>query len=225
MSVQAIARVMAESDATATTRLVLLVMANRAGGDDDVCFASVERISDECRMSERAVQSNLRLLEASGDIVLQGVHPEYRTNVYRVMPVGVQILHPGADVRRTSAPNRKKQGSDLGLVSSSSEVGSLSVSDSFDAFWSVYPRKVSKAGAKRKFAALVRSGVPPGVLIEGATRLRDDPNRTDEYTKHPTTWLTNGCWDDAPLPAPGGQRKDNTVTRALALADQMEAAT
>lgn len=32
-------------------------------------------------------------------------------------------------------------------------------------------------------------------------RYRDDPNRDDGYTAHPTTWLNRDGWDDDPLPA------------------------
>lgn len=88
MSVQAMTRVMADSEAAGMARLVLLVMANRAGGDDDVCFASVERIAHESRVSIRTVQRSITALQKTGDLVLEGVHSRFQTNVYRVMPVG-----------------------------------------------------------------------------------------------------------------------------------------
>jgi hypothetical protein len=31
-------------------------------------------------------------------------------------------------------------------------------------------------------------------------RYRDDPNRVQEFTKHPATWLNGDCWLDDPLP-------------------------
>ena len=39
-------------------------------------------------------------------------------------------------------------------------------------------------------------------ILAGAARFRDDPNRTDEYTPHPTTWLNRDSWGDDPLPSP-----------------------
>jgi hypothetical protein len=69
----------------------------------------------------------------------------------------------------------------------------------FDAFWAVYPRKVAKEGARKAYAAAVRQ-VGTEVILEGARRYAADPNRVQQFTKHPTTWLRQGCWDDEPEP-------------------------
>jgi hypothetical protein len=78
---------------------------------------------------------------------------------------------------------------------------------SFAEFWREYPRRDKKLGAEAKFKAAVKRGVDPGVIIAGASRYRDDPNRDPRYTMLPTTWLNNGCWDDGPLPARGSSAK------------------
>ena len=39
-----------------------------------------------------------------------------------------------------------------------------------------------------------------GLILAGAERYRDDPNRVDTFTAHPATWLNSGRWNDAPLP-------------------------
>jgi len=89
-------------------------------------------------------------------------------------------------------------------------------SSGFDAFWAVYPRKVGKIGAKSCYDRAVKKGADPRQVIAGAVRYRDDPNRAEEFTKHPSTWLNQGCWDDAPLPArrSGAGRLDR-VTQAV----------
>jgi hypothetical protein len=71
----------------------------------------------------------------------------------------------------------------------------------FEAFWTAYPRKSSKAGAKAKFQRLIEKGTDAAAVIAGAERYRDDPNREAEFTKLPTTWLSQGCWEDEPLPS------------------------
>jgi hypothetical protein len=38
------------------------------------------------------------------------------------------------------------------------------------------------------------------VILGGAVRLRDDPNREQQFTPHPTTWLNRDGWEDEPLP-------------------------
>lgn len=77
--------------------------------------------------------------------------------------------------------------------------------DAFERFWAVYPRRVSKAGARSKFDAAVKRGVDVEVILAGAERYAaeraaDARPGSERFTKHPTTWLTNGCWDDEPTP-------------------------
>jgi Holliday junction resolvase RusA-like endonuclease len=66
-------------------------------------------------------------------------------------------------------------------------------------FWDAYPRRVAKKAARAKFAAACRRA-DPAAIVDGARRYRDDTNRVDRFTKHPTTWLEGDCWDDPPLP-------------------------
>lgn len=78
----------------------------------------------------------------------------------------------------------------------------------FDAFWTAYPRKIGKKKAREAWDRIRRT-TPPETITTGALRLRDDPNRVDAYTPHPTTWLNRGGWDDDPLPP----RADNNGHR------------
>jgi hypothetical protein len=71
--------------------------------------------------------------------------------------------------------------------------------DRFDEFWAVYPRRIGKAAARRKWDVAVRS-TSPAVIIDGArayaaTRAGTDP----QYIAHPTTWLNQGRWEDEHL--------------------------
>lgn len=78
--------------------------------------------------------------------------------------------------------------------------------DRFDEFWGTVPRKVGKGAARKAWAKAVKKA-DPQVIIEGMRRYRDDPNREDEFTAHPSTWLNAERWDDDPLPARGGGRQ------------------
>lgn len=69
----------------------------------------------------------------------------------------------------------------------------------FVEFWTAYPLKVGKRAAHTAWLR-ARKMVADEHIVTGAVRYRDDPNRDAEFTKHPTTWLNHGCWDDAPLP-------------------------
>jgi helix-turn-helix protein len=70
----------------------------------------------------------------------------------------------------------------------------------FAAFWLAYPRKAGKGAARTAWTKARRRGVAPEVLIEGARAYADDPNREDQYTAHPATWLNQERWLDGPLP-------------------------
>jgi hypothetical protein len=74
----------------------------------------------------------------------------------------------------------------------------------FAAFWQAYPRRVAKAEARRKWDAAVNRGIDPAVILAGAERYATERAGADpRYTKHPTTWLNQGCWDDEPQPELG----------------------
>ena len=76
--------------------------------------------------------------------------------------------------------------------------------DRFTEFWDTVPRKVGKGAARKAWAKAVKKA-DPQVIIEGMRRYRDDPNREDEFTAHPSSWLNAERWDDDPLPARGGK--------------------
>jgi hypothetical protein len=69
----------------------------------------------------------------------------------------------------------------------------------FVKFWEIYPLKKSKEAARAKWRAALKK-TDAADIIAGAERYRDDPGRKAEYTKHPTTWLNQGCWEDEPTP-------------------------
>lgn len=100
-------------------------------------------------------------------------------------------------------------------------VGSSSKSkEAFASFWTIYPRKVGKPKALAAFLkALERA--PADVILAGAQRFHDDPNREPQFTPHPTTWLNRDGWGDDPLPA-RAQRAARNVDNLHALAKRMK---
>jgi hypothetical protein len=85
--------------------------------------------------------------------------------------------------------------------------------EGFDVFWSVYPKKDDKGLARRSFEkALSRASLE--VIVAGAERYRDDPNREDAFTKNPSTWLNADAWENGPLPA-RGRKLTNAENAAL----------
>ena len=78
--------------------------------------------------------------------------------------------------------------------------------DRFIEFWESVPRKVGKGAARKAWAKAVKKA-DPQIIIDGMRRYRDDPNRADEFTAHPSSWLNAERWDDDPLPARGGSQR------------------
>ena len=69
----------------------------------------------------------------------------------------------------------------------------------FDEFWAAYPRRVGKPKARSAFKQALKRASAEDIIL-GAKHYAEDPNRTDEYTAHPTTWLHRDGWADPPLP-------------------------
>lgn len=71
--------------------------------------------------------------------------------------------------------------------------------DAFDAFWAAYPRKADKKKARQAWTRAIRDA-DPKTIIAGAENYAADPNRVDQYTKLPASWLNAGAWENGALP-------------------------
>lgn len=74
--------------------------------------------------------------------------------------------------------------------------------EAFEEWWATYPKKDDKRGTLPAWKRITRE-VDNTVLVEAAQRYRDDPNRSEQYTKLPKTWLNAGAWENGPLPPRG----------------------
>ena len=80
-------------------------------------------------------------------------------------------------------------------------------SPEFETFWATYPRKEAKRQAWKAWGKAIERATPERITA-GARRYASDPNRSDQFTKHGSTWLNADGWEDEPLPSPAG--RDNT---------------
>lgn len=76
----------------------------------------------------------------------------------------------------------------------------------FESVWALYPAKRDKKAAYKAYVK-ARKEVSLEDLTAGVVRYRDDPNREAQFTKHFSTWLNAGSWEDEPLPARGQQQR------------------
>jgi hypothetical protein len=119
---------------------------------------------------------------------------------------------------RTLAPDLgpRTKDQDLGKNNSAVAIATCATdwpSDYREVFWEAYPRKVGKKGALRELDRH-RKSVSFEKLISAvrAYAATADP----QFTKHPKTWLHNGCWDDEPdTRKPHGSTAPNGLASAL----------
>ena len=95
-------------------------------------------------------------------------------------------------------PDGKSNGKKMAETETETETY-ISTSDDalFEDFWNVYPRKVAKKEAMKKFAKAVKDGTDPKTIIDGARNYAESVSGKDpKYVAHPTTWLNQGRWED-----------------------------
>ena len=91
----------------------------------------------------------------------------------------------------------------------------------FDEFWSLYPRKVGKQAAIRKWDHVTKR-TEPEVIIAGLKRLLPELTATERrYQPNPATWLNQGRWEDetgAVQPDSGAVNIDDVLKGVFAAA-------
>ena len=91
----------------------------------------------------------------------------------------------------------------------------VAVSEAFEKFWAVYPKKRAKDSALKNFQKAVKSGADPADLIAGAERYAKEVAGFDErYIKYPQGWLTEGRWKDEPANRGPPKRPGFTLGRS-----------
>ncbi len=76
----------------------------------------------------------------------------------------------------------------------------VALEDGFEAFFAVYPKKVSKGTARKAWAKAVKMA-EPAAIIAAAERYAEERRSEDpKFTKHPSTWLNSEGWHDEPPP-------------------------
>jgi hypothetical protein len=82
------------------------------------------------------------------------------------------------------------------------------ISDRFDEFWAVWPRREAKATAKKSWAKALKKATVEEILT-GAVRFAQSPNRPElRFVPHASTWLNNERWSD-PEPVGDSSRVTN----------------
>lgn len=205
----------------------------RHGSDPTNCYPSHARIADLIGKSARSVPAWVRALEAAGWVERfprTGPSGDPTSNGYRVhaspieradergvpaperAPLHVEESGPST---LTGAPNesngKESQVEPLVLLDARADA----LAEGFAAFWAAYPRNTAKGEARKAWPAAVKVAGSMTVIVDGAQRYADDPNRDPGYTAHAATWLRAERWNDDPLPprGPAGPANRDRVDR------------
>jgi len=236
MSVEAISAVLHNSKATGTNKLVLIGIANHEG--DGGSWPTIATLCKYANCSDTRVRRAIKWLIDEGELEVTkqaggnaNTRADRRPNLYRVLvPLyGGKRGSPRDDERGQLLAERGQLLPPTGstrvdpnrpIEPSLIKIPVIDEMD-FDRFWQAYPVRTGKKAAEKAFVKAVEAGTKPTRLIEAAIQFAKDPNRVDQFTPYPATWLNQGRWEDEPLPdRPEGKSvkkwvNETTHTRAI----------
>jgi hypothetical protein len=207
-------------------KAVLIALADFADQDGS-CYPGQELLAEMTEQSVRSVRNHVESLLALGLITreqrysngqrtsdryylqLEGVRTVDSTRVLPAESAGSSSPATSAHLPATSAgspaesagyPSEEPPEEPSGERARDAKPSPRQLDEEFARWYASYPRKTGRVAARRQFGLVRVRGVAFETLMKGARAYREDPNREDQYTKHPSTWLHQGCWDDDPLP-------------------------
>lgn len=84
----------------------------------------------------------------------------------------------------------------IDISSNNNTTWSVTQTPPFDAFWSVYPRKVAKGHARKAFEKACKLADVTEIVIAAGKFAYAMQDTEKQYVPHPTTWLNGERWDD-----------------------------
>lgn len=209
-------------------RSVLVAVADAANRDGHHAHPGIDNVADAALYSRRQTISLLAELVSEGWLVIEeeGGGRGLAT-VYRIpMPEGgkgattappelAERVQPPPEKGAAETPERVQPGDETvqprlhpnGLttepLNGKDQPAAALLAAGFDRFWDAYPRATAKGDARKAWPAAVKAAGSIDMIVAGAERYRDDPNRDDRFTAHASTWLRAERWGDPPLPARG----------------------
>jgi len=174
-------------------RLLLHLALADFANDEGMCFPSHHTLARKARCSTSWVSQTMRQMVNDGliEVVERAGNGRGKVGRYRLLLGGSE-----SDLSRslgvTSTANRSHLTGDDTLLMNRHEP-----SNTFDALWKAYPKKVAKGAARRAFDRLMRRPDAPtiDVLIKAVERYASNI-RDMQYCAHLATWLNSERWLD-----------------------------
>lgn len=73
--------------------------------------------------------------------------------------------------------------------------------ESFENFWSAYPRRVSKGHARRAWVGAIKKSEPEAIVAAAAKYAATMKGTEQKFIPHPATWLNGERWADQAVTA------------------------
>jgi hypothetical protein len=217
--------------------MVLLVIADHASDDGTEAWPSQATIAAKASISIRTVQRAVNSLVAAGYLWMEkgaggsvncreDRRPHrYTINIKRLRGDTESTREERGDIK---ADNGATLATPTGRLSRPMNHPNKPSNETpeFDLFWKYYPIKVGKAAALKAWVKAIKIE-SADVIMAGAIRYADDPNRHPSFTAHAATWLNAHRWNDSALPprvlTPEERReKELADSRAKSEKDRLE---
>ena len=181
-----------------TAKLVLLGIADKYNEDRGYAWPSIARLSEMADCTERTVTRKISMLAELGYV--QILHNPPQTNRY-FLPTMTEC-HPDTRCHgNPDTPDGVTLTPDVLLTIDNDINNNNMIKSSFEEFWNEVPKKVGKKAAYRAYKTAYKE--------VGAEKLHNQisaysqtirKNGTEQqFILHPTTWLSQGRWDDEEL--------------------------
>jgi hypothetical protein len=184
---------------------VYAVLARYADNNSHEAFPRRALIAQGAKCSPRSVDRAIDELVAVKAVSKRARKDDkgQQSNVYKLHRVPSDIkLTPSSGVTTPLVSADYPPSSPVTTITIPSELDPVKereIQAQFDEFWAVYPKKADKPLALRSFTKALKR-VSFEVILEGAAKYRDDPNREKAFTKNPSSWLNADAWENEPLP-------------------------
>ena len=151
------------------------------------CHPTQAVLADRAKLSVPTVKRALAELEGNGMLTISRTG---RSSTYELSTNRPELSDSSSgELSHTSKEVNKTKEQDHPQTPTSDPL--------FEEFWTTYPRRVAKGGARTSWLRAVAKGVDPQEMILGAKRYSEFVNGKDpKYVKHPQTWINQECWTD-----------------------------
>ena len=201
MSIEAVSLVLNNSRATGRAKLVLLGIANHLG--DHGAWPSISTLARYANASERSVKRDIQELVQLGELKVElqnaPTTQQYKTNLYWItISSGVTESTAGVTDWVSRGDSSGKSGvtpvGTQNIIRTIREPSLKSDLESFDTFWTLYPKKVAKADALKAWKQVLKKKTADEMI--GLTKAYSESKLPDmTYIPYPASWLNKGLYE------------------------------